>query len=83
MIFTATSVECATIIDLEARGDERGSLARAFCADEFTAQGIDPTIAQMQLNRSRQAGTLRGLHVQHAPQAETELVRCTTGLRRW
>ena len=79
MIFTATSVEGAYIVDLEPRGDERGSLARAFCTEEFRAQGIDPTIAQMNLNHSLQGGTLRGLHFQRPPHAETKLVRCIRG----
>ena len=77
--FTATEIEGVYVIDVEAHSDERGSLARAFCSEEFRMHGIDPTIAQMNLNHSERAGTVRGLHLQRPPHAETKLVRCIRG----
>lgn len=79
MIFTQTKLKDAYIIDLELRGDDRGAFARTFCAQEFEAHGLKPTVAQCNLSFNYKAGTLRGMHYQLPPAAETKLVRCTKG----
>ena len=79
MIFTETKLAGAFIIDLERRGDNRGYFARAFCQHEFEEHGLKPVIAQANLGFNRYKGTLRGMHFQFPPAAETKLVRCTRG----
>jgi len=79
MIFTETKLKGAFIIDLELREDQRGAFARTFCANEFEAHGLKPTVAQCNLSFNHKAGTLRGMHYQVPPAAETKLVRCTQG----
>ncbi len=79
MIFTATKLAGAFIIDLEEKPDSRGFFARTFCADEFLAHGLKPTVAQCNLSFNHQKGTLRGMHYQTLPAAETKLIRCTQG----
>jgi dTDP-4-dehydrorhamnose 3,5-epimerase len=79
MIFTETKLKGAFIIDLELREDERGFFARAFCQNEFTAHGLKPVIAQANIGFNRRKGTLRGMHFQYPPAAETKLVRATRG----
>ena len=79
MIFTETRLKGAFIIDLERREDERGFFARTFCQKEFSACGLEPIIAQTNIASNLRKGTLRGLHFQYPPQAETKLVRCTRG----
>jgi dTDP-4-dehydrorhamnose 3,5-epimerase len=79
MIFTETHLPGAFIIDLEPRGDDRGFFARAFCRREFEAHGLKPDIAQTNISFNRRKGTLRGLHFQFPPAAETKLVRCSRG----
>ena len=79
MIFTETELAGAFIIDLERREDERGYFARAFCQHEFTKHGLKPVIAQANLAHNRKRGTVRGMHFQYPPAAETKLVRCTKG----
>lgn len=79
MIFTETKLKGAFIIDLELREDPRGAFARTFCANEFEAHGLKPTVAQCNLSFNHKAGTLRGMHYQVPPAAETKLVRCTKG----
>ena len=37
MIFNATTLKDAWLIDLEKRGDARGFFARTMCKDEFAA----------------------------------------------
>lgn len=67
------------MIDLEPHADSRGFFARSFCQREFEAHGLTPVIAQVNVGRSFAAGTLRGLHFQFPPHAETKVVRCTKG----
>ena len=79
MIFTETRLRGAFIIDLEPREDERGSFARTFCQREFEDRGMKPTIVQASIATNRRKGTLRGMHFQYPPAAETKIVRCTRG----
>lgn len=79
MIFTQTSLEGAYLIEPEMLEDERGFFARTFCTEEFEAHGLDMRIAQCNLSCNRLKGTLRGMHYQVSPRAETKLVRCTHG----
>lgn len=79
MIFTATTLQDAYIIDLEIRSDHRGFFARTFCAEEFAAHGLKEVVYQCNLSYNYKKGTLRGMHYQLKPAAETKLVRCTQG----
>src|SRR5580765_2044843 len=79
MIFTETKLKGAYIIDFERREDSRGFFARAFCQKEFEAHGLKPTIAQANTAFNIKKGTVRGMHFQYPPAAETKLVRCTRG----
>jgi dTDP-4-dehydrorhamnose 3,5-epimerase len=79
MIFTETPIPGAFLIDLEKRGDDRGFFARAFCEKEFAAHGLVTRFVQVNNSLTGQAGTLRGMHYQLAPRAETKVVRCIRG----
>ncbi len=79
MIFTETKLKGAFIIDIERREDSRGFFARAFCQHEFEAHGLKPMIAQANIAFNKKRGTMRGMHFQVPPVAETKLVRCTRG----
>jgi dTDP-4-dehydrorhamnose 3,5-epimerase len=79
MIFTETKLRGAFIIDLERREDNRGFFARAFCQHEFEAHGLKPVIAQANIGFNKRKGTLRGMHFQFPPSAETKLVRASRG----
>ncbi|MGH1359698.1 MAG: dTDP-4-dehydrorhamnose 3,5-epimerase [Burkholderiaceae bacterium] len=79
MKFHSTSVEGAWLIDLESRADDRGSFGRAFCTEEFKAQGIEMPVVQANLANTVKRGTMRGLHYQVAPAAEAKLMRCVRG----
>jgi dTDP-4-dehydrorhamnose 3,5-epimerase len=79
MIFTETKLAGAYIIDLEKRGDSRGFFARSFCQDEFEKHGLVSKVVQTNVSLSKHQGTLRGMHYQESPYAETKLVRCTQG----
>lgn len=79
MIFTPTELEGAYLIELRKIEDERGFFARAFCGEEFAAQGLNPLVVQCNVAFNRQEGILRGMHFQREPHAEVKLVRCTRG----
>ncbi len=79
MIFTETRLHGAFTIDVEPREDNRGFFARVFCQREFEEHGLKPVIAQANIAFNRRKGTLRGMHFQYPPAAETKLVRTTRG----
>jgi len=79
VIFTETPLAGAWLLEPERREDERGFFARTFCVDEFAAHGLDPSVVQCNVSHNRLAGTLRGLHLQAEPHAETKLVACSRG----
>lgn len=79
MRFEATDIAGVVIVDIEPARDERGLFARLHCPDEFAAAGHPFVPVQTSLSRSTAAFTLRGLHYQAAPHAETKLVRVTRG----
>jgi dTDP-4-dehydrorhamnose 3,5-epimerase len=79
MIFTETALPGAFIIDIQPHRDNRGFFTRAFCQKEFAAQGLKPVIAQANLAFNTHKGTMRGMHFQFPPAAETKVVRCTRG----
>ena len=79
MIFSETKLQGAFVMDLERREDERGFFARAFCQREFQAHGLNPVIAQANIGFNSYKGTVRGMHFQYPPSAETKLVRCSRG----
>jgi len=53
--------------------------ARAFCAREFGAEGLETAFVQANISTNARAGTVRGMHFQREPHAETKLVRCVKG----
>lgn len=79
MIFTETSLRGALVIELEPRHDARGLFARTWGRREFEARGLETRIAQCNTSFNKTKGTLRGMHFQAPPFAETKIVRCTRG----
>ena len=79
MIASETALAGAYVLDIERRGDDRGFFARVFCVREFAALGLEPVVAQANVSFNDRKGTLRGMHFQYPPFAETKLVRCTRG----
>lgn len=82
MRFTPTSLGGAVLIESEPRVDARGHFARTFCEAEFAAAGLETRFPQQNHSFNAVSGTLRGMHFQHAPQAEVKVVRCTQGAVR-
>jgi dTDP-4-dehydrorhamnose 3,5-epimerase len=79
MILRPTELDGTFVIELEPIEDERGFFARAWCREEFEEHGLETEIEQCNVAFNRRSGTLRGLHFQRPPHAETKIVRCTSG----
>ncbi len=79
MRFHATALPGLVRIAPEPHADARGHFVRVVCAETFAAAGLVGTFPQTSLSYNRLAGTLRGMHFQRAPHAETKLVRCARG----
>ena len=79
MIFWETLLKGAYIVELEKHEDERGFFARSWCEKEFSSKGLETKLVQCNVSFNKRKGTLRGLHYQVPPHAETKLVRCTRG----
>lgn len=59
--------------------DNRGFFSRFFCADELSILGVRKPIAQINHTLTRRKGSVRGMHFQQAPHAETKFVSCVRG----
>lgn len=79
MKFRELPLADAYIIEIEKNGDARGFFARIYCRKEFDDLGLDTNIVQMNDSFSQSKGTLRGIHYQLPPKAETKIVRCIKG----
>lgn len=79
MQLSPTPIPGCFVLELRRVEDERGFFARIFDADLFNSAGLDSAVAQCSVSYNRLTGTIRGLHFQASPFAETKLVRCTAG----
>lgn len=79
MHFLETTIPGVFTIGITPHRDERGFFARTWCHREFEQHGLTPRIVQSSVSFNRRRGTLRGMHFQTSPYAETKLVRCTRG----
>lgn len=79
MNLAPTSIPGVFVVTPAVRDDERGAFIRLFGREEFEEQGLSGHVEQVALSTNTVAGTVRGLHYQLPPLAETKLVRCTQG----
>jgi dTDP-4-dehydrorhamnose 3,5-epimerase len=76
-----TALESPDVLLLTPRrfGDSRGWFCESWNAQRMAAAGLAFEFCQDNHSFSRDPGTLRGLHYQAPPFAQTKLVRCTHG----
>jgi len=74
-----TEIEDVLIIEPRVFGDHRGWFTETYSKEKFKNLGVDIDFVQSNHSFSAQKGTLRGLHFQLNPKAQTKLVRCTKG----
>lgn len=80
-MLTVTPSSIAGVVQVErlSLGDSRGWLQRIYCADELRLVLGERSIAQVNRTFTANQGTVRGLHFQQAPAAETKVVTCVSG----
>ena len=74
-----TIIEDVLIIESQVFGDHRGWFCETYSKEKLEQNGIYIEFVQDNSSFSAQKGTLRGLHFQLAPKAQTKLLRCTKG----
>lgn len=79
MSIIQTDLEGVHIIEPQVCGDERGWFCEVYSKGKFADSGLDIDFIQDNHSFSAKKGTLRGLHFQNNPKAQTKLVRCTRG----
>jgi dTDP-4-dehydrorhamnose 3,5-epimerase len=79
MRYTPTPLAGTFVIEMEKIADSRGYFANLFESREAATHGIDVNIVQIKLSYNVRKGTLRGMHLQLPPAAESKLVRCIRG----
>lgn len=75
----ATPITGLQLLQRKPIGDQRGYLERLFCAEELHALVAGKTIVQINHTLTTNKGTVRGLHYQNPPHAETKFVSCLRG----
>ena len=74
-----TSLKGVYIIEPTLFGDHRGWFMETYNEANFIKEGLTINFVQDNHSYSATKGTLRGLHYQLNPKAQTKLVRCTRG----
>lgn len=74
-----TKIPGVLIIEPDVHGDHRGYFMETYSKQKYQEIGIDVEFVQDNMSFSAQKGTLRGLHWQNAPMAQSKLVSCTKG----
>ena len=74
-----TAIPDVRIVVPRKHGDHRGFFSEVWSSRALAAAGIDIAFVQDNHSLSAEAGTLRGLHFQSPPHAQTKLVRVLRG----
>src|SRR5690606_8957208 len=60
-------------------GDARGRFTRLFCEQELSSIRPGLHFTQINLSQTYGVGTVRGMHYQTPPAAESKMIRCVRG----
>ena len=79
MKVTETSLKGVYLVEPKVFGDERGWFMESWSKQKFEGAGLNVEFVQDNHSFSADKGTLRGLHYQTEPMAQTKLIRCSKG----
>ncbi len=79
MEIQSTAIADVKLVRPKRHGDHRGFFSEVFNRDALVGAGLDLGFIQDNHSRSAKRGTLRGLHFQTPPFAQTKLVRVLRG----
>lgn len=80
IVSTPTPITGAFVLSRLVKTDERGSLERLFDAEDLASLTAERHIVQVNRTKTVMAGTVRGLHCQLPPAAESKIVTCLSGM---
>ncbi len=79
MRFEKTEIDGLIVIYPDCFSDNRGWFMETYSEQKYKDMGIDCKFVQDNQSFSKEKGTLRGLHFQKNPMAQSKLVRCPRG----
>ncbi len=74
-----TYLDAVKVIELEKHEDNRGFFMEIYNKEAFEKMGLDIEFVQDNCSYTLSKGTLRGLHFQKEPYAQSKMIRCTKG----
>lgn len=74
-----TEIQDVKIVKPQVFGDNRGWFYESYSYEKLKNLGIDTVFVQDNRSFSAVKGTLRGIHFQKNPKAQTKLITCTKG----
>ena len=74
-----SGISALEIIERKPITDARGFVERMYCDNDLDEILGARKVKQINRSLTKQSGTVRGLHFQHAPHAEMKLVSCIRG----
>ena len=74
-----TAISEVKLIEPAVFGDNRGWFYESYSYEKLKSLGIDVNFVQDNRSYSKEKGTLRGIHFQKAPMAQSKLISCTRG----
>jgi dTDP-4-dehydrorhamnose 3,5-epimerase len=72
-------IQCLKLVQRKPISDGRGYLERMFCSADLKSLIPGKSIVQINHTLTAGRGTVRGMHFQHPPHAETKFVSCLRG----
>ena len=79
MILKESKIKNLKIIEHQPSKDERGFLCRLFCQKILNHALNGKVIRQINRTLTKNKGSVRGLHFQYPPYAETKIISCLKG----
>jgi len=77
--FRSSEIPGLMVVQRTRLDDSRGFLSRLYAADGFRAAGLGKPLVQINHTLTRRIGTVRGMHFQRPPLAESKIVSCIRG----
>lgn len=79
MELTETELDGVLIVQLNPAEDERGFYKRLWGKENFENLGLESNLDNIGISYNKKRGTVRGMHYQNEPFAETKIVQCIRG----
>lgn len=74
-----TAINEVKLVEPSVFGDNRGWFYESYSYEKLRVLGIDVNFVQDNRSYSKEKGTLRGIHFQKTPMAQSKLICCTRG----